>query len=74
MAVKHMAMAENNNPTRNENAGINKNNGLETKPKSVITANTMVELIRLFVAPHKSSPAITSSKLNGVAIIASNVF
>jgi len=74
MAVKHIARAENKSPTRNENGGINKKNGLETKPKRKITPKTMVELTRLFVAPHKSSPAMTSSRLRGVAIMASNVF
>lgn len=74
IAVKHMAMAENKSPTRKESGGINKANGLETRPKAKITPRTMVELIRLLVAPHMSSPAMTSSKLTGVAIIASNVF
>jgi len=74
MAVKHMAKAENNRPMRKESGRINKNNGLETKRKAKITPNTMVELMRLFVAPHRSSPAMTSSRLNGVAIMASNVF
>jgi len=76
IAVKHIAMAENKSPTRKDKGGINKKNGGkgETSPKRSITPKTIVELIRLFVAPHKSSPAITSSKLTGVAIMASNVF
>jgi len=74
IAVKHIAMAENIRPTRKDSGGINRNSGLETKPKSAITTNTIVELMRLFVAPHRSSPAITSSRLTGVAIMASNVF
>jgi len=74
MAVKHMARAENKSPARKESGGISKKNGPEAKPKRKITPNTIVELIRLFVAPHKSSPAMTSSRLTGVAIIASNVF
>ena len=74
IAVKHMAMAENKRPTRKESGGINKKNGLENRPKSEITPKTRVELMRLLVAPHKISPAMTSSRLIGVAIIASNVF
>lgn len=74
IAVKHMAKAENRSPTRKDNAGIRRAKGLEIKPNAKITTKTMVELIRLFVAPHKSSPAITSSRLKGVAIIASKVF
>jgi len=74
MAVKHMAMAENNSPTRKESGGSSRNNGLGAKRKATMTPKTMEELIRLLVAPHKSSPAITSSRLTGVAIIASKVF
>jgi len=74
MAVKHMAMAENNSPTRKEIGGISRNSGLGVKPKAAITPKTIVELIRLLVAPHRISPAITSSRLTGVAIIASKVF
>ena len=74
IAVKHMAMAENKSPTRKESGRINKANGLETRPKAKITPKTMVELIRLLVAPHTISPAMTSSRFTGVAIIASNVF
>jgi hypothetical protein len=74
IAVKHMATDENKSPTRKESGGINRENALETTPKSEITPKTIVELIRLFVAPHRSSPAMTSSRLIGVAIIASNVF
>jgi len=74
MAVKHIATAENKSPTRKESGRVNKNNGLETRRKAMITPSTIVELIRLLVAPHKSSPAMTSSRLKGVAIMASNVF
>ena len=74
IAVKHMAMAENRSPTRNESGRINNASGLDTKPKIAMTPSTMAEFIRLLVAPHNSSPAITSSRLIGVAIIASNVF
>ena len=74
MAVKHMAMAENNSPTRKEIGGISRNSGLGAKRKAATTPKTIEELIRLLVAPHKSSPAITSSKLTGVAIMASKVF
>ena len=74
MAVKHMAMDENNSPTRKETSGISRNRGLGVKPKAATTPKTIEELIRLLVAPHRSSPAITSSRLTGVAIIASKVF
>jgi len=74
IAVKHMAMAENKSPTRKERGRINNARGLETKPKTEMTPSTMAELIRLLVAPHNSSPAITSSRFIGVAIIASKVF
>ena len=74
MAVKHIAIAENKSPTKNAKGGMSKNNGLETSPKANTTPKTMVEFIRLLVAPQRSSPAITSSKLTGVAIIAPNVF
>ena len=74
IAVKHMAMLANNIPIKKESGGINRNNGLVTKPKIKITPNTIDELIKLFVAPHSISPAMTSSKFTGVAIIASKVF
>jgi hypothetical protein len=73
-AVKHMAIAENIKPERKANNGIRKIKGLETNPNTATTPKTMLELIRLRVAPHNISPAITSSMLTGVVIIASNVF
>jgi len=74
MAVKHIAIEENRSPTRKERGGIRRNSGVGGTPKIIITPRTIDELIRLFVAPHKISPVITSSMLTGVAIIASNVF
>jgi len=74
MAVKHIAMAEKESPTRKESGRINKKSGLATRRNAKITPNTMAELMRLFVAPHRISPAMTSSRLTGVAIMASNVF
>ena len=74
MAVKHMAIAEKRSPTRNAIGGINRNSGEGTTPKTTITAKTIEELMRLFVAPHRISPVITSSMVTGVAIIASKVF
>ena len=59
---------------RKEIGGTTRNNGLRTRPKAAITPKTIEELIKLFVAPHKSSPAMTSSKFTGVAIMASKVF
>ncbi len=74
IAVKHIATAENKSPTRKEIGGINRNSGLGVKRKAATTPKTIEELIRLLVAPHRSSPAMTSSRLTGVAIIASKVF
>ncbi len=74
IAVKHMAMDENNSPTRNEMGGISNKKGLGAKPKANMTPNTIEELMRLLVAPHRISPVITSSIFTGVAIIASKVF
>src|SRR3990172_6110236 len=74
MAVKHMAMLANMRPPTNERRITNGNNGLEIKPKAATTAKTMVELIVARVAPQTISPAITSSTLTGVAIMASKVF
>jgi len=73
-AVKHMAIAENESPARKEMSGTRTKSGLESNPKAAITHKTIEEFIRLLVAPQRSSPAITSSRLTGVAIIASNVF
>lgn len=74
MAVKHMAMDEKRNPTRNDTSGISRNSGEGTNPKATITARTIDELMRLLVAPHRISPVMTSSMVTGVAIMASNVF
>src|SRR4030066_371251 len=74
MAVKHMAMLANMRPPTKDSRITKGTMGLEIKPKAATTANTMVELIVARVAPHKSSPAITSSTLTGVAIMASKVF
>ena len=69
-----MAMDENISPTRKERGGISNKKGLGACPKANMTPNTIDELMRLFVAPHRSSPVITSSIFTGVAIIASKVF
>ena len=74
MAVKHMAIDANINPPRKASSGTKRKSGLEIKPKAAITTSTVVEFIVARVAPHTSSPAITSSTLTGVAIMASNVF
>ena len=74
MAVKHIAIDANINPPRKASSGTKRNSGLEINPKAAITASTVVEFIVARVAPHTSSPAITSSTLTGVAIMASNVF
>ena len=69
-----MAIEENMRPPRKAISGIRMNSWLEIKPKAATTARTMVELIRLLVAPHRSSPAMTSSMLIGVVMMASKVF
>ena len=74
IAVKHMAKEANIKPARKEKTGTSRANGVDAKPKAATTAKTMEELITLLVAPHKISPAITSSRLTGVAIMASKVF
>jgi hypothetical protein len=73
-AVKHMAMEENIKPTKNAMGITSRNKGLLIKPNAATTASTMVALIVALVAPHRSSPATTSSTLTGVAMIASKVF
>src|SRR3990170_7720428 len=74
MAVKHMAMLANMRPPTKDSRITNGNMGLEIKPKAATTANTIVAFMVARVAPHTISPAITSSTLTGVAIMASNVF
>jgi hypothetical protein len=73
-AVKHIAMELNISPPKNASGITSRNSGLEIKPKAATTAKTMVELIVALVAPHRSSPATTSSTLTGVATMASKVF
>jgi len=72
--VKHIAIEANIKPPKNANGITSKNSGVETNPKAATTANTIVVLIVARVAPHRSSPATTSSTLTGVATIASKVF
>jgi len=69
-----MAMEANIKPARKEKGGTNRKNGLGVKRATVMTPKTMDELMRLLVAPHRISPAITSSRLTGVAMMASKVF
>jgi len=54
--VKHMAMAENIKPQKKATRGISRNSGLVIKPNAAITPRTMLELIKLRVAPHSISP------------------
>ena len=69
-----MPIAENVSPVAKATKGISRESGLETSPKAATTAKTMMPPMRLLVAPHRSSPAMTSSMLIGVEMIASNVF
>ena len=73
-AVKHMAMEENISPPKNAIGITSKKRGVEIKPKTEITANTIAALMVARVAPQRRSPATTSSTLTGVAIMASKVF
>tara|TARA_B100001971_G_C18000580_1_gene437109 strand:+ start:498 stop:716 length:219 start_codon:yes stop_codon:yes gene_type:complete len=72
--VKHIAIVEKRNPTRKDSGSIKRNSDEGTSPKMTITASTIVELMRLFVAPHRISAVITSSIVIGVAMMASNIF
>lgn len=72
--VKHIAIEANISPPKNASGITIRNNGLEIKPKTATTANTIVVLIVALVAPQRSSPATTSSTLTGVATMASKVF
>ena len=73
-AVKHMAIEANISPPKKASKGTKRNSGLEIKPKAATTTKTVVEFMVARVAPHKSSPAMTSSTLTGVAMMASKVF
>ena len=79
-AVKHMAMDEKSKPPKKAISGTNRNKGEETSGTAVnrlatpITTNTIVAFMVERVAPHRISPATTSSTLTGVATMASNVF
>ena len=67
-------MEANIKPPKNAMGITSRNSGLEIKPKTAITPNTIVVLIVARVAPQRSSPATTSSTLTGVATMASKVF
>ena len=69
-----MAMELNMSPPKNASGIASRNRGLVIKPKTATTASTMVALMVARVAPHRSSPATTSSTLIGVATMASKVF
>ena len=74
MAVKHIPIEANKSPEKKDNIGTKNTKGLETRPKAATTTKTIVAFIVARVAPQTISPAITSSTLTGVAIMASNVF
>jgi hypothetical protein len=69
-----MAMDENIKPERKATGGTKMDSGLAIRPNNATTANTKAEFMTLLVAPHKSSPAMTSSMLMGVVMMASKVF
>ena len=73
MAVKHIAIDANNNPLKNAKGIIRREEGSSTTPNSKSTGSIKVAYMVLLVAPHNSSPAITSSMDTGVDIIASKV-
>ncbi len=72
--VKSIAKDANMRPPKNAKGTMRSTNGSEAKPKSTMMSATMEPLIRLFVAPQRISPAMTSSIVRGVARMASNVF
>lgn len=74
IAVKHMAKAENSKPAIKEKGIMIKAVGRLTSPKAMTTISISEAFMRPLVAPQSISPAMTSSKLRGVAIIASKVF
>lgn len=80
MAVKHIAMLESIKPLKKAIIGISMNNGVVImglavrRPDMPMTVRTMVLFIAPRVAPHRISPATTSSILIGVATRASKVF
>jgi len=78
IAVKHIAMPANIKPPTKASGIIIGNNGLKGKPRATIATNTTANTTEAFmvarVAPQTISPAITSSTLTGVAIMASKVF
>jgi hypothetical protein len=74
IAVKHMPMAAKRSPARKEKGIIKNEEGKSIIPKIVNIGSIIKVFITLFVAPQRSSPAITSSIERGVAIMASKVF
>lgn len=80
VAVKHMAMEAKSRPPKKARGMVSRKSGEVIRGMGVkmlavaITVSTMVAFMVARVAPHKSSPAITSSTLMGVAMMASNVF
>ena len=74
IAVKHIPMAAKSRPARNANGMRSRDDGIATTPKIRSTGSISVAYIMPRVAPQSISPAITSSMLTGVAMIASNVF
>ena len=74
IAVKHMPMAAKRSPARKENGIIKNEEGKSIIPKIANIGSIIIVFITLFVAPQRSSPAITSSMERGVAIMASKVF
>ena len=72
--VKHMPNEAKSKPPTNATTGTRRAHQLETKPKAATTARTIVPFMVALVAPQSISPAITSSTLTGVAMMASNVF
>lgn len=74
IAVKHIPMLAKRAPAKNEKGIMSNEYRKSIIPKAAITTSIIVAFIKLRVAPHRISPAITSSILRGVAIMASKVF
>ncbi len=66
-----MATEENIMPARNESMGMSNAQGEGTNWKAAAIPKMTLPVMRERVAPQKISPAMTSSTLRGVAMMAS---
>ena len=73
-AVKHIPIQAKSKPAKKAKGIISRAYFRSINPKAAITGTITKAFIVLRVAPQNNSPAITSSIMRGVAIMASNVF